>query len=267
MSHAVRAGRQCRGREHDDLRRTAAETSVAGTLDDLVTAPADPARVAAALADAARLGGYATVVPDVAGAPVSRVYADGPELGRRTAQVRAALHCDERVAASLAQQGFAASLVTPPIAAAVVHGVLPLLGPDELHWRETTSGPWRQSCAGPRGRLVTGQDDAVAALAGALVDPHLHPLVAAVRARASVSPTVLWGNAASAVAAAGRLVAAEWPEHADRAAAVVRGLLASGPFAGTGEFRGRAYRRRSCCLFHRAPGGGLCGDCVLQPRA
>ncbi len=105
MSHAVRAGRQCRGREHDDLRRTAAQTSTAGTLVDLVTAPVDPARVAAALADAARLGGYATVVPDVAGAPVSRVYADGPELDRRSAQVRAALHCDERVAASLAQQG------------------------------------------------------------------------------------------------------------------------------------------------------------------
>lgn len=222
--------------------------------------------MAAVLADVARLGGYATVVPAVEGAPVARVYGDGPELGRRLAQVRATLHCDERVAASLAQQGFAASLVTPPFAAAVVHGVLPLLGPDELHWRETGSGPWRQSCAGPRGRLVTGEDDAVAALAGALLDPHLHPLVAAVRARASVSPTVLWGNAASAVAAAGRLVAAEWPEHAGRAAAVVRGLLATGPFAGTGEFRGRAYRRRSCCLFHRAPGGGLCGDCVLQPR-
>ena len=232
-----------------------------------MTAPADPARVAAALADAARLGGYATVVPDVAGTPVARVYADGSELGRRTAQVRAALHCDERVAASLAQQGFAASLVTPPFAAAVVHGVLPLLDPDALHWRETASGPWRQSCAPPRGRVVTGEDDAVAALAGALFDPHLHPLVAAVRARASVSPTVLWGNAASAVAAAGRLVAAQWPEHAGRAGAVVRGLLATGPFAGTGEFRARAYRRRSCCLFHRAPGGGLCGDCVLLARA
>ncbi|MGG7569367.1 (2Fe-2S)-binding protein [Streptomyces sirii] len=25
-----------------------------------------------------------------------------------------------------------------------------------------------------------------------------------------------------------------------------------------------AFSRRSCCLYYRAPGGGLCGDCVLR---
>ncbi|MGW5694872.1 (2Fe-2S)-binding protein, partial [Streptomyces asiaticus] len=24
------------------------------------------------------------------------------------------------------------------------------------------------------------------------------------------------------------------------------------------------YRRRTCCLYYRVPGGGLCGDCVLR---
>ena len=28
-----------------------------------------------------------------------------------------------------------------------------------------------------------------------------------------------------------------------------------------------AFRRRSCCLYVRAPGGGTCGDCVLAGRA
>ncbi|MFD2121439.1 (2Fe-2S)-binding protein [Streptomyces cirratus] len=29
---------------------------------------------------------------------------------------------------------------------------------------------------------------------------------------------------------------------------------------------GVAFTRRSCCLYYRVPGGGLCGDCVLRTR-
>ncbi|MGH3410268.1 MAG: (2Fe-2S)-binding protein [Streptosporangiaceae bacterium] len=29
----------------------------------------------------------------------------------------------------------------------------------------------------------------------------------------------------------------------------------------TGE--GLGFRRHSCCLYYRLPGGGLCGDCAL----
>ena len=82
---------------------------------------------------------------------------------------------------------------------------------------------------------------------------------------------MLWGNAASAVAggkrvlaerapAAGRAGGARWP----------RRLLDAGPLAGTGGLlppqppdRDWSFRRRSCCLYYRVPGGGLCGDCVL----
>jgi ferric iron reductase protein FhuF len=241
-------------------------------IPDAPGAAAGPTRVAGALADVARLGGYATVLPDVTGVPVARLHGPGALLGRRIARVRSALACDDRVAASIAFQGFAASLVTPPLATAVVHGLVPALPPDALHWEPTGSGPWRQSCANPAGRPVPGTEEAAAALAEALVEPHLAPLVAAVRARTSVSARVLWGNAASAVAGAKRLVAVEWPEHAGRAADVAAGLLETGPFAGLGEFRpprppdhGWTYRRRTCCLIHRAPAGGLCGDCVLLP--
>src|SRR2546423_754961 len=47
-------------------------------------------------------------------------------------------------------------------------------------------------------------------------------------------------------------------------------LLARGPRRGGGQLGVRAgrltFRRRSCCLFYRLPGGGTCGDCPLRPR-
>lgn len=225
---------------------------------------------ARALADVARLGGYAAVEPRVAGVPVADVYGGGGLLDGRIATVRDALACDDRVAASVAFQGFAASLVTPPLAAAVVHGVLPLLPPGALHWEPTPSGPWRQSCADPDGRAVPGVEEAADALADALLGPHLAALAAAVRERVPVSEQVLWGDAASATAAAKRLVVAQWPAHAGRAAAVTARLLDTGPLAGTGERRPPtgpdrvwSFRRRSCCLVYRAPGMGTCEDCVL----
>ena len=30
--------------------------------------------------------------------------------------------------------------------------------------------------------------------------------------------------------------------------------------------QGPAFTRRTCCLYYRLPGGGLCGDCVLHQR-
>jgi iron complex transport system ATP-binding protein len=31
-------------------------------------------------------------------------------------------------------------------------------------------------------------------------------------------------------------------------------------------FSDAGYRRTSCCLYYRVPGGGLCGDCVLTTQ-
>jgi|GEM_PF-1837329 hypothetical protein len=43
-------------------------------------------------------------------------------------------------------------------------------------------------------------------------------------------------------------------------------LLGTGRLRGTGQLTGTglAFRRRSCCLYYRLPGGGLCGDCCLR---
>jgi ferric iron reductase protein FhuF len=233
------------------------------------------AEVRTVLADVARAGAFFTVDPDPATPPhpgrhpVAEAYAGGSHLAERIAHVRRVLDSDDRVAASITFQGLAALLVSAPFAAAVVHGVLPDLTARTLHWTPSTDGPWALWSPDPAVRAVPDAAAAIAALATLLVDGHLAPLVGAVREQVAVSPRVLWGNAASTLAAARRMVAQHWPLAADRAAAVARGLLEAPALADLGEFlpprppdRLWTYRRRTCCLYYRAR-DGLCGDCVL----
>jgi hypothetical protein len=231
----------------------------------------DPGRVEALLADVARIGPFFAVAtgPAPAGGGWVPVRALGPGDGAwadRVAAVAAALDTDARVAASIAFQGVAAQLVAPLYAAVVLHGALPAPGvdgiADALRWRPGGAGPWLW-WAGP-GRVVACSGDAL----GDVLVGLLAPLVAAVRP--AVGERVAWGNAASALASARRLVSAARPEAAARAERVARGLLATAPWAATAELlpaeppdRSWTFRRRTCCLYHRVPGGGLCGDCAL----
>ena len=43
-------------------------------------------------------------------------------------------------------------------------------------------------------------------------------------------------------------------------------LLSTLGLRGGGDLADAAltFRRRSCCLYYRVPGGGLCGDCCLD---
>lgn len=237
-----------------------------------------PAGSRALLADVARAGAFFAVdtgpVPAAPGRhPVGELYAGGPALATRIAHVRRVLGSDDRVAASITFQGLAALLVSAPFAAAVVHATVPVLTPATLHWTPTTDGPWPLWCADPPLRPVPAAGEAADVLAATVLEQHLAPLVAAVRAQVRVSPRVLAGNAASTVASARRMVATHWPASADRAAEVARRLLGTGLLAGTGELRAPSgpdrawtFRRRSCCLYYRARDGGLCGDCVLLDR-
>jgi ferric iron reductase protein FhuF len=226
--------------------------------------------VRAVLADVAGIGPYFVVGTDPAEAAdptwrsVRALTTDPEPLRDRIAHVRRTLGSDDRVAASIAFQGYAAALVSAPFAAVVLHGVAPALTPEALHWRPAASGPLRLWCPRPAA-LPAGE------LAALLLDAHLAPLVEAVRAQVPVSETVLWGNAASAVAGAKRVLGTARPAAAARAAQVAAELLATGPLAGTGELLAPSppdvawtFRRRSCCLYYRVPGGGLCGDCVLH---
>jgi hypothetical protein len=215
------------------------------------------------LADVAGLGPFFTLGTGPA-VPGERTLADPEPVRDRIAHVSGALGCDERVAASLAFQGFAAQLVSAPFAAAVLHGVVPVLSPATVWWNRTDDGGWTLRTDATA--LVDGDR-----LAGAL-EGLLAPLVAAVRGQVPVAERLLWGNAASTVAAAKRLLAMQRPAAAGRAAEVAEAVLASGPFAGSGELLPPrdpdlvwTFRRRSCCLYYRVPGGGLCDDCVRLP--
>lgn len=224
-------------------------------------------------ADLARLGEFFTVDPVPAGdgwRPVedlvtgpylhTRVLATELSLARGalqpgtvqpgTVQPRTVQH---RVPASIASLGLFARLLSPTVGAAA----LGTLAPADLHWRER-----------PTGTLPLA--------AGSWAEPDLHavlsdvvrPIAERLRVEHSVSGTVLAGNATSAVFGAVRVVTASRPELADAALDIGRHALDHPWLRGTADLQ-PTFRRRSCCLYHRLPGAGTCGDCVLArpPRA
>ncbi len=235
-------------------------------------------RMPEVLADVAELGPFFTVgtgpIPPGAGwRPTRELYTDPQPLSERIAHVRRVLDSDDRVAASITFQGLAALVLSAPFAAVVLHGVLPRLTADELWWRPSEGGPGSLCCPAPEGVAVEEPQDGAAALAELLVEEHLRPLIAAVRAQVPIAERLLWGSVGSAVASGKRLVGIERPAAAERAVQVAERLLAIGPLAGTGELlppaevdHGWSFRRRSCCLYYRVREDGLCGDCVLLAR-
>jgi len=181
-----------------------------------------------------------------------------------------------RVVASVFFMGVAARLLSPPIGAAVAGGALPLATRANLWWRPVPAGPM-PIAYGVVPALPTADLDP-AEVATALVDGPLAetvtPLLELFRSAFTLSPQVLWGNVASALAGATGVFADTMPRHADRVGQVLEQTLTLPPLAGAGEvFRpdpSRARRflvRTNCCLYYRVPGGGTCGDCVLTPEA
>ena len=210
-------------------------------------------------------GGPARSLPTLAGiygGTTSDVYENSMTF--RVRKVAESLRAPElRIAASVAQQGLAARLWSVALGCAVRYGRLPDLDPRLLRWDPDGSAPedlWlsevRPSSAG---------------LADAVLHAHLEPLTALVHARFKVAEGLLWGNAGSALAGASRQLE-RWArsegrtEDAVRTRALTAGLLAYPRLAGTLD---ATSRRRSCCLYYRVPGGGLCGDCCFTrpPRS
>ncbi|MBT3154993.1 (2Fe-2S)-binding protein [Streptomyces sp. CHD11] len=198
---------------------------------------------------------------------------DGPDdaLTARIHRVAGALRTPEaRVAASVAQQGLAARLWSVALGSAALCGAVPDLAPRLLRWDPLGSAPddlWLTEV-----RPLPAAD--AAAMAQLVLHGHLQPLAAALRSRHPLAPGLLRGNAASALAGAARELDRWGRRHgrtdvAARAGSLARELLADPLLAGTGTLTGTAFRRRSCCLYYRVPGGGLCGDCCLvrPPRS
>ncbi|MEV4228357.1 (2Fe-2S)-binding protein [Streptomyces bobili] len=202
---------------------------------------------------------------------LARAYAAAPAgahsdpLGLRIAKVLRALRAPEpRVAASVAQQGLAARLWSVALGCAVLYDRQPDLGPGLLRWDPEGSAPddlWLTEVR------VCGPADAET-LAATVLHGHLEPLAAALSARHRLAPGLLRGNAASALAGAARQLDAwarahDRPDAAARSRVLTAQLLAHPLLAGTGTLTGTAFRRRSCCLYYRVPGGGVCGDCCF----
>ncbi|WP_236242731.1 (2Fe-2S)-binding protein [Streptomyces sp. CC228A] len=209
-------------------------------------------------------GAVAAVGAADAYVPLARVYAgDHAPLEDRVRRVAERLRAPEyRVAASVAQLGLAARLWSVALGSAALYGVVPDIRPDTLHWDPARTTPDDLWWSGDRVRPGTPEH-----LRDLVQHGHLAPLAAALRTGGAVSPRLLWGNAGSALGGAVRELT-RWahrhdrPEAARRAAALAAALLDDPDLAGT--LQGPALRRRSCCLYYRCPGGGLCGDCVFD---
>ncbi|GAA2761784.1 (2Fe-2S)-binding protein [Streptomyces paradoxus] len=199
---------------------------------------------------------YAATSPDVSVNP----------LIFRVRKVATALRAPElRVAASVAHQGLAARLWSIALGCAALYGRVPDLDARLLHWDADGSAPddlWL--------REVTPLSGDAPSLADVVLHGHLVPLAAALRAHHGLAPGLLRGNAASALAGAARELDRWAGRHgrrdvAARARSLAAELLAHPVLAGAGTLTGTAFRRRSCCLYYRVPGGGVCGDCCF-PR-
>ncbi|WP_369395377.1 (2Fe-2S)-binding protein [Streptomyces sp. CG1] len=199
---------------------------------------------------------YERVTPD---ALTTRVAVVAQRLGT----------AEPRVAASIAQQGLAARLWSAALGCAALYGALPDLDPHVLRWDPLAAAP--DDLFLTELRPLPGD---AAALAATVLHGHLRPLGETLTARFGCAPGLLWGNAGSALAGAARELDRWARAHgrtdvAARAGALTDELLADPLLRTTGTRTGTAFRRRSCCLYYRVPGGGVCGDCCFTrpPRS
>ncbi|MBT2448758.1 (2Fe-2S)-binding protein [Streptomyces sp. ISL-43] len=197
--------------------------------------------------------------------PLDELYGDrlGPyvgEVGRRIGSGPG------RVAASTAQFGIVSRLWSIALGCAVLSGRVPDLGPGRVWWRLQGAGSLELWL--PEPAELPGEAPALALADSVLGNTAV--LDAALRERFGVSPRVLRGNTASGLVGAVRVLTDRVPgEEAASLAAVL--LADGGPLGAAGTFihepgLGVAFVRRSCCLYYKVPGGGLCGDCVLRTR-
>ncbi|MEU2390508.1 (2Fe-2S)-binding protein [Streptomyces sp. NPDC007369] len=206
---------------------------------------------------------YGTEPPGAGFRPLTGLY--GEHLGPYVAEVGRRIGTGPgRVAASTAQFGIASRLWSLGLGCAALGGRVPDLAPDRVWWRQPAAGSLELWLPAP------GEGARSAGELGAAVLGNLELLDAGLRERYGVSPQVLRGNAASGLVGALRVLLDRVPGGA--AVALAAGLLADGgPLGGSGAFvheegLGVAFVRRSCCLYYKVPGGGLCGDCVLRTR-
>ena len=193
--------------------------------------------------------------------PVEQLYTDSALLDGIVDRVQARMDAaEQRVAASTFFLGFAARLWSIGLGALAGHRLLPDLDAERLLFQES-GGQIQLHIEHP---VAWQGDDLEPMLADMVLERHLAPLSAALRRLGPISDQLLRGNAASALLGAAHVF--------DRNATggpgwqLARRLCSDERLSAAIRFNGAGYRRTNCCLYYRAPRGGLCGDCVLTNR-
>ncbi|GHH69118.1 hypothetical protein GCM10017673_19090 [Streptosporangium violaceochromogenes] len=225
--------------------------------------PAPPESILTALRKAAELGSFFVIDIGADGTGWHSVHSDYACGFTDPVEATATRYGtgEPRIGASIAQLGHAARLWSPLLAAVLGHGVVPDLrrlerADDGPRLRLPVASGWH---AGPEDHVTDLMYDMV-------VRGHLEPLAAGLRVK--VASGLLYGNAASALAEAGRAIAAARPGLAVPAARLATALLGRGALTGKGAITspGLMFRRTTCCLYYRVPGGVKCDDCALAGK-
>lgn len=247
---------------------------------------------AAVLTRIGEVSPYFRLEIDEGSAPLAEFYADDDAIRSAVRRVGLAMGTEEfRTAASTFHIGVVARLWSITLGAMVLTGTRVLLDPARIFYSPTSTGitlstedPQVQTLD-PQARGADGTIGGAAAAeaAAALQDGHLGVLAAGLGRAGSIARPMLRGNTVATVFGAGRMIDRHlgWsappeftgPALPEPVLPAARGpgwrsaliTAASEPLAGAAEFDAAGgYRRRSCCLYYRVPGGGLCGDCVLD---
>lgn len=234
----------------------------------------DPQAVRAALAVTAQAGPFFRL--GVIGDSPARGWLPVAELTRASLTAMADDTARElgttepRVAASIVHLGLAARLWSPVLGCGLLRGVVP-----DLRSLVISLGPPAHLGLAEVAGWAAQSPGQIAALGADVVSTQLTALADALPV--ALPAGLLRGNSASAMAGTLGILVRHDRALALPAAELAAALLQTGALHGTGILTlspavpadTLAFRRRSCCLYYRVPGAGLCGDCCLTraPRS
>jgi hypothetical protein len=211
-----------------------------------------------------RFGPFFAVDLDLDGRPLAEL-ARPDVLRTRAAAVATALAAGlppghdvpARVAASVSQLGLCARLSAVALGAAVDGLTVPV--PERWSYVDRLGGPYPVGLRRlPAAASAPDWVDVLLAL--------VRPVAAATITTFALSPQVVWGNVASGLHGAARMITTADPGMAASAAARLAEVLDHDELRGTlTRAADGNLRRRSCCLIYRLSGStsAVCGDCVL----
>lgn len=187
----------------------------------------------------------------VARLDAARIRALGHQVGVRLGTGEA------RVGISTWQFGVMARICSVAVGMLVAGAVMPDLAQVSLDEHNRVGLPREE------GWYAATPDEAVDVFVRQLTDSIdlLHHLI---HHASGVALGLLRGNTAAAIVAAARAALAGHEPGPVLTGSVVDRIVSSSPLAATMSGSFPHPRRRTCCLFYRAPGGGLCGDCSLS---